>query len=122
MKNTSNTTNTTNAVNTIKTINIEPCTSTRTGDAVKNQYIIKCPGIYAFQSYDSLIAVYDIENNILTLGIDFDYSVTTSKYLNQFLYDYCYSIYRELPNGKSLKDSLYKAINNGLILYDAKMR
>ena len=111
-----------NYLENIKKVNVTPCTSNRTNEAVKNQYIISAPGVYAFQSYDSLIAVYDRENHILTLGIDFDYSVTTMKYLHQFLKDYCYSIYRDLPNGKSLKDTLYKAIQNGLIIYDDEMR
>lgn len=103
-------------------IKIEPCTSTRTGENVKNQYIITAPGCYAFQSYNSLIAVYDIENNILTLGYDFDYSTTTSKYLNQFIEYYCYSIYKELPNGTSVKNRLQKAIDNGIIKYNPDMR
>lgn len=111
-----------NYIENLKKISVEPCTSNRTGEAVKNQYVISAPGVYAFQSYNSLIAVYDIEHNMLTLGCDFDYSVTTSKYLHQFLKDYCYSIYRELPSGKSLKDTLYKAIENGLIIYDKNMR
>ena len=105
----------------LKRTQIRPCTSTRTGDAVKNQYVILAPDIYAFQSYNSLIAIYDRENNILTLGCDFDYSRTTSKYLHQFLYEYCYPIYRELPNGKSLCDILRKAIKSGLVKYDEKM-
>ena len=103
-------------------IKIEACTSTRTGENVKNQYIITAPGCYAFQSYNSLIAVYDIENNILTLGCNFDYSTTTSKYLNQFIEYYCYSIYRELPNGTSVKNRLQKAIDNGIIKYNPDMR
>lgn len=102
-------------------IKIEPCTSNRTGEAVKNQYIITAPGFYAFQSYDSLIAVYDIEKNVLTLGRHYDYSTTTSKYLNQFIEYYCYSIYKELPNGSSVKDRLNKAIASGLIQYNSEM-
>lgn len=71
-------------VKTIKTMMIIPCVSNRSGDAVKNQYIIKFNNYYAFQSYDSLIAIYDIEKNKLVLGCDFDYSVTTLKYLHIF--------------------------------------
>lgn len=104
----------------IKNIQVEPCTSNRTGEAVKNQYIISFPGGWAFQSYNSLIATYI--DDVLTLGCDFDYSVTTIKYLHQFLEYYCYSIYRELPTGRSVKDILYKAIKSGLIKYDENMR
>lgn len=107
--------------NTIKKLKIMPCTSTRTGEAVKNQYVISMPGVYAFQSYDSLIAVYNIDLQQLTLGKHFDYSVTTSKYLWQFLREHCYSIYRKLPNGKSGKDILQKAINSGIVIYDENM-
>lgn len=106
----------------IKSLTIEHCESPRTGDAVKNQYVITLNNYYVFYSYRSLIAIYNKEHNILTLGHDFDYSVTTLKYLKQFLDYYCYSIYRELPSGKSLKDSLYKAIESGLILYDEEMK
>lgn len=110
--------------NTIQKLKIIPCTSTRTGEAVKNQYVISFPSGLAFQSYNSLIATYI--DGVLTLGCDFDYSVTTSKYLHQFLYDYCYSIYKEIynqfPKAKSLKEALYKAIKSGLIQYNENMR
>ena len=108
--------------NTFKKIKVEPLTSTRTGEAVKNQYVIHIDNNVAFQSYDSLIAVYDIENNTLTLGCNFDYSTTTSKYLNQFIEYYCCSIYRELPNGTSVKNKLQKAIDNGIIQYNPDMQ
>lgn len=107
---------------TARKIHVEPLTSPRTGEPVKNQYVITTGKERAFQSYNSLIAVYDWSENVLTLGYDWDYSVTTLKYLNQFLKDYCYSIYREMPAGKSGADSIRKAINSGLILYDPSMR
>ena len=107
--------------NAIKKLKITPCTSTRTGEAVKNQYVISMPGVYAFQSYDSLIAVYDIDLQQLTLGKHYNYSVTTSKYLWQFVREYCYSIYRQLPDGRSGKDVLNKAIDQGIILFDPNM-
>lgn len=105
----------------IKSMVINHCESPRTGEPVKNQYVITLDKYYVFYSYNSLIAIYDREHTKLVLGCDFDYSVTTLKYLKQFLDYYCYSIYRELPSGKSLKDSLYKAIESGLIIYDEKM-
>lgn len=113
---------TTDFITKMQQIKIEPCQSNRTGENVKNQYIITAPGCRAFQSYNSLIAVYDIENNMLTLGCNFDYSITTSKYLNQFIENYCYSIYRELPNGTSVRNRLQKAIDNGIIKYNPDMR
>lgn len=103
-------------------IKVKHATSTRTGEAVKNQYIIEFGNMICFQSYDSLIAVYDKEHNSLTLGKYFDYSVTTSKYLKQFIYNYCYSIYNKIDfDNKSVKSALYKAIDNNIINYDEDM-
>ena len=113
---------TTDFITKMQQIKIEPCTSNRTGENVKNQYIVSAPGCYAFQSYDSLIAVYDIENNTLTLGCNFDYSTTTSKYLHQFLQNYCYNIYRQLPEGKSIRGILFKAVNSGIVKYNPDMQ
>ena len=108
-------------LNTIKNLKIRPCESERTGEAVKNQYIIEFSGSVAFQSYNSLIAIYNREEKRLTLGYDWDYSRTTQKYLYQFLRNYCYNIVKQLPNGKSFADSIRKAISCGLIVYDEKM-
>ena len=105
-------------LNNVKTLKIRACESTRTGESVKNQYIIEFLGGSAFQSYNSLIAVYDRENQKLTLGCDWDYSRTTQKYLYQYLRNYCYSIVKQLPSGKSFADSIRKAFASGLIVYD----
>lgn len=37
-----------------------------------------------FQSYESMIACIDYEHKTLVIGEDWDYSVTTGKYRNQF--------------------------------------
>ena len=111
----------------IKTINaplnvhVFPIISPRSGEAVRNQYSILIPGKVCFQSYESLIAVYDYESGQLILGRHFDYSVTTSKYLNAWLQNHCYNLYCLFPKGKSIKDTLTKAINAGLIEYDENM-
>ena len=66
--------------------------SSRTGRAVPNQFIIE-DGIgetwkAVFQSYDTIIA--KIENGELILDINAEnYSRTTSKYLYQFIAEYC---------------------------------
>ena len=39
----------------------------------------------SLQSYDSLVAEYDIENHILKIFEHYNYSRTTSKYFNLFL-------------------------------------
>lgn len=102
-------------------IHVIPLKSTRSGRPVANHYVMASGNTFLFQSYESLIAVYDKESCTLTLGKDWDYSVTTMKYLNQFLREYCYLVYRKLPDGKSGADSIRKAINRGLIVYDESM-
>ena len=64
-------------------------TSAKSDRAVANQYIIRADDMIIFQSYDSTIAVLDKDTGRLTLGIDFDYSRTTAKYLHRFIDLYC---------------------------------
>ena len=61
-------------------------TSSRSGRPVANQYEIITKDNYIFQSYNSIIAKVNRKTNQITLD-DFywDYSVTTFKYLRQFL-------------------------------------
>jgi len=61
---------------------VEALTSPRSGEAVKNQVVIRMNNGNVFQSYDSTIAIK--HNGVVYLTNDFDYSVTTSKYLKQF--------------------------------------
>ena len=102
-------------------IHVIPLKSPRSGRAVANHYVMASGNTVLFQSYDSLIAEYNQESGILKLGRHWDYSVTTMKYLNQFLREYCYLVYRKLPEGKSGADSIRKAIDSGLIVYDENM-
>lgn len=106
----------------IENIKVVPMCSSRSGDAVRNQYAIKCGNYVAFQSYDSLIAVYDCNTETLTIGRYYNYSRTTSKYLKEWMYDYVRHILYKLTVGKSFSDSLQKAIDTGLIKYDNNMR
>ena len=49
------------------------------GRAIPNQFIIHGEsGKVYFQSYNSLVA--ELDGDILTIGYDWDYSVTTTKY------------------------------------------
>ena len=57
-------------------------TSTR-GNKVANQFILEFGNYTAFQSYSTLIAVYDSKNDTLYQDENF-YSRTTSKYKNLF--------------------------------------
>lgn len=55
---------------------------------VVNQYVISDKSRLCFQSYNTLIAEYNIINHELILYKYFDYSSTTSKYLHKFLNGY----------------------------------
>lgn len=61
--------------------------SSRSGRAVANQFVITTNEGTYFQSYNSVIAKVDKEGR-LTLSHLWDYSVTTSKYLYQFIKEY----------------------------------
>lgn len=58
--------------------------SPRTGKPVANQYIITDGDITVFQSYASTIATIDYNACTITLGEDWDYSITTGRYRNLF--------------------------------------
>ena len=93
---------------------VEKMTSSRSGREVANQFIIRDDTRIVFQSYDSTIAIIDNSKKgaaRLTLGRDWDYSVTTMKYLYQFLYQFL---------GWSVnKKAIEKAIDNKDICYDS---
>lgn len=54
------------------------------GRKVANQFIITDGNVYTFQSYNSVVAVVDFDNSTITIGYNWDYSTTTSRYRNQF--------------------------------------
>lgn len=54
------------------------------GNSTPNQFKLYYNNYVAFQSYKTLIAVYDHENDTLYQDKNF-YSRTTSKYLNRFI-------------------------------------
>lgn len=57
------------------------------GNKVANQFIIEYDRFTTYQSYSTLIAVYDHKNDTLYLDEE-KYSVTTSKYTNIFIEQY----------------------------------
>ena len=63
---------------------VRQMTSPRTGNPVANQFEIRTPKGVFFQSYKSIIALVDNNNNIILDEYFYDYSRTTSKYLTQF--------------------------------------
>lgn len=91
----------------------------------KKQFVLKDDKRLIFQSYNSIIAIYDKEKDRLTLGRDWDYSTTTSKYLYKFIDTYFYymdskykKLSKELCNTNNKRNTIKKAIKNGLIEFD----
>lgn len=78
------------------------------GRKVANQFIITDGNVYTFQSYNSVIAIVDFDNSIITLGSDWNYSTTTSRYRNKFF---------EVLGLDELTDtaSIREAIENGVV-------
>lgn len=60
----------------------------RTGEAVRNQYVIESGRQVVFQSYNSVCAVYNRDTKTLTLGEDWNRSATTRKHFWQFVREY----------------------------------
>ena len=54
------------------------------GRKVPNQFMINDGNVYTFQSYNSIIAVVNFDNSTITIGYNWDYSTTTSRYRNKF--------------------------------------
>ena len=91
--------------------------SSRSGNAVANQFVMVGDNKAVFQSYDSIICVIDYSKEgaeRITLGRDWDYSRTTAKYLHQFL--------REYAHMNTTAQGLRTAIKNHDICYDENLR
>ena len=96
--------------------------SSRSGEAVRNQYCITIDGKGTFfQSYSSVVAFTD--GDTLTLGKHWDYSVTTMKHLNAFLREYLNygARYRMLDGANVNAKSIRTAIAAGRITYNPDM-
>ena len=87
---------------------VQNMTSPRTGREVANQFIIRDSARTVFQSYSSMIACIDYKNKSIEIGSNWDYSVTTGKYRNQFFSNEGWT---EL----ACKAGLEKAIKDGKI-------
>lgn len=98
--------------------------SERSERNVPNQFVMwDDNGNVYFQSYNSLIAKWDGER--LLLGRDFDYSVTTVKYLHQWIVKFVgYRFNCEVLEYKksSYAGKLQAMIDDGKIDYDYNMR
>lgn len=73
--------------------------SPRSGQPVANQYMIEDGDKVYFQSYQTTIAKWDKEERELTLDRDsWDYSVTTLKYLKEFMQEV--TVYRRMSKAE----------------------
>ena len=81
------------------------------GNPAANQFIIYAEGKKVFQSYDSIIAIVDYVNKIITLGKDWDYSRTTDKHRNIFFNDYVNM--PDLATTKGIRNALKNGLSNG---------
>jgi len=91
----------------------------------KNQFVLKHNNMIYFQSYDSLIAAYNKNNNDIILGCDWDYSNTTRKHLYIFLNEYCYvygGFNYDLYCAKNKRQFIQNCIKSKKIKYDSNMR
>lgn len=89
----------------------------------KNQFLIREDNKIIFQSYNSIIAIWDYSKKKLTLGYDWDYSTTTSKHLYYFISDYVNDREIEEVNEKANKRQyINKLIEKNVILYDEDLR
>jgi hypothetical protein len=62
--------------------------SPRSGREVANQFVIEAGREVVFQSYRSVCAIYNRDTKTLTLGEDWNRSMTTRKYFWQFVRNY----------------------------------
>lgn len=94
--------------------------SPRSGNAVENQFCINNGGVYYFQSYDSICAVYyynaEKRQRMLKLGYYWDYSRTTLKYFRQWLAEIGLYAYIKLTTAE-IRDM----IKDGRIEYDEEL-
>lgn len=83
-------------------IKIEQVTSPRSGGLVKNQFTIYTPEGKYFQSYDSVIAFVPNDRNdkVQLDETSWNFSITTSKYRNQFLGESTKDTMRKIDSGE----------------------
>ena len=81
------------------------------GNGAMNQFVIYADDKIIFQSYNSIIATVDKANKTVTLGSDWDYSVTTGKHRNIFFRDY--ANIPDLASKKGIQDALKNGLCNG---------
>jgi hypothetical protein len=96
---------------------VRQLTNRHNGNAVMNHFVITDGNRTILQSYDSIVAIVDYNEQgakRLTLGRDWDYSRTTMKYLNQFI--------KTTLGWDVTAQGLRKAISNKDIEYDYNLK
>lgn len=84
------------------------------GNGAMNQFVIYGDnGEITFQSYKSMIATVDENNKILSIGDDYNYSVTTGKHRNIFFKDYVPYKLSGLADIKKLEKAIEDGCYNG---------
>ena len=78
----------------------------KSGNNVANQFEILTDSARFFQSYNSIIAKVDNDNNITLDSHYWDYSKTTSKYRNMFLNMTTADIKKDIKLGNIKLDNL----------------
>lgn len=75
------------------------------GKKAANQFVIVDNGKYTFQSYNSIICVYDEVTGNLTIYKDWDYSKTTLKHFYSFLRNYTpYNVHSKQDLMQAVRD------------------
>lgn len=95
----------------------------------KNQFLMEDEKQVIFQSYNSIIAIFNKKTRDLTLGCDWDYSRTTLKHLYIFLRDVIY--YNMTPEQRqnimdalqsaNTRKAIQKLIDNKKINYESEL-
>ena len=86
-----------------------------------NQFHLYGMGMHELQSYNSLVVRItgnSYANEEITLGRDWDYSTTTSKYVYLFLEEYTNISFNRVSNKRAY---VRKLIEEGKIKYDEEM-
>ena len=93
---------TTTLTNKVKVCNL----ISKSGREVPNQFEIRVNGCKYFQSYNSIIVKIDENNQVYLDSYYWNYSNTTSKYRNQFLYEDTATIKAKIKSGEYILTNL----------------
>ena len=90
----------------------------------KNQFRLYGEGKNILQSYNSVVVVIEYPKNgyKITLGKDWNYSTTTSKYVYMFLEEFLPSDIVNFDNKTNKRKYVEKLIEDNVIGYDNELR